>query len=210
MEFTVAGELKVPGFSEYIHPIDENHLLTLGRAATLEGVVEGLQLSIFDISDFSAPKLLTSKNIGVRGSASEATYNHKAFTYHRADSVLAIPVDLYEQTDEQPWGQYVFSGLQLYDIDIHDGISLRGQISTVDDSDYGYPTYYGWTRGMFIENNVYAITEMGIKSAALLDPSKIKNSLVIEGSPHFNEPSYFDDFAVALPLESISQNSLGR
>ncbi|MCH8852145.1 MAG: beta-propeller domain-containing protein, partial [Planctomycetes bacterium] len=42
----VAGELKITGFSEYIHPLDEDHLLTLGRAGTDEGFIEGLQLSI--------------------------------------------------------------------------------------------------------------------------------------------------------------------
>ena len=191
----IAGELKVPGFSEYIHLMDEDHLLTLGRAATEEGWTQGLQLSIFDISNFAEPTLLDSLEIGSNGTNSEAEYNHKAFTYYAAEGLLAIPVDLYEAADEDEdwwWGEYTFSGLQVYDISVDDGISLKGQVATSELGEWGYPIYWGWTRGFFIEDLVYAVTEMGVHAANIADPSTVLSGIEIEGSPYVEE-IYIDD-----------------
>lgn len=175
----VVGELKVPGFSEYIHPLGEDHLLTLGRAATEEGVTLGLQLSIFDVSDFSDPQLLVTKEIGGPGTYSEAERNHKAFVYYAQENLLAIPVDLYGDG----W-EHEFSGLQIYDISPEAGISLRGQISTSPQSQLGYPSYWGWSRGIFIGDMVYAVTEIGVQAASLSDPNTLVNSIEIQGSPN--------------------------
>ncbi|MDB4939060.1 MAG: hypothetical protein JWP87_6032, partial [Labilithrix sp.] len=51
------AELTIPGFSEYMHPIDANHLLTIGRAATSTGQTQGLQLQIFDVTNGANPIL---------------------------------------------------------------------------------------------------------------------------------------------------------
>ncbi len=175
----VAGKLKVPGFSEYIHPLDDDHLLTLGRAATEEGVTLGLQLSIFDVSDFGNPRLVVSEEIGGVGTYSEAEHNHKAFVYYPQENLLAIPVVLYNDG----W-DYEFSGLQIYHVTPEEGITLRGQISTESDPEQGYPTYWGWSRGMFIEDLIYALTEVGVQAALTTSPGDVIKSIEIEGSPH--------------------------
>ncbi|UCC32656.1 MAG: beta-propeller domain-containing protein, partial [Phycisphaerales bacterium] len=81
----IAGELKVPGFSTFIVPMGEDHLLTVGQYIPEDGPFFGwgVQLSIFDVSDFSDPELATpSVVLGEQGGASsEALYNPKAFTY---------------------------------------------------------------------------------------------------------------------------------
>lgn len=174
----VAGELKVPGFSEYIHLMDDNHLLALGRAATEEGTPLGLQLSVFDVSDFARPQLMFSSQIGGPGTNSEAEYNHKAFTFYPQENLLAIPVNLYG-----PEWEYLFSGVQVYRVSLQDGISLAGGISTAQDTIYGYPSYYGWSRALFIEQSIYAVTEIGVKAAAMADPSAVLQSIELEGSP---------------------------
>lgn len=179
----VRGKLKVPGFSEYIHLLDDDHLLTLGKAANDEGVVLGLQLSIFDVRDFGDPQLVASRTIGGPGTYSEAEHNHKAFTFYRQENLLAIPVDLYSKQ----W-DYEFSGLQIYHVTPEDGISLRGEISTSSDTGMGYPTYFGWTRGIFIEDLIYAVTEVGVQSASIDEPGEIIGSVVIEGSAHTSRP----------------------
>ncbi|MCG3138476.1 MAG: hypothetical protein HJJLKODD_02341 [Phycisphaerae bacterium] len=197
----VAGELHVPGFSEYIHLLDENHLLTLGRAGTEEGRILGLQLSIFDITDFANPQLLTTEQIGTSWNTySEAEYNHKAFTWYEAENLLAIPVfigpdygdgfieealdaagvEIKQNADEE-----VFFGVQLYHITPETGIELLGQIST-GPLNYGeYPAYYGATRALFIEQLLYAVTEIGVQAVSITDPSTILNSIEIEGSPNY-------------------------
>ncbi len=182
----VAGELKIPGFSEYIHIMDEDHLLTLGRAADLEGQRLGLQVSIFDVSTFDDPQLVVSKQIGASSTSSEAEYNHKAFTFDPQQGVLAIPVTLYEQhRADQPWGEFSFAGLQLYDISAEpDGITLRGQISTTPEG-FDFPVYYGWTRGIFVDDMVYAITEYNIQQAALAEPGTVLGSLELSELTEF-------------------------
>ncbi len=94
----VVGELKVPGFSTYITPMGENHLLTIGRDTTDEfGFVraDGVRLSIFDVSDFANPQLAHSESIGLGGAYSEALFNPKALTYFAQRDLLAFPVEIY-------------------------------------------------------------------------------------------------------------------
>ncbi|HIA04538.1 MAG TPA: hypothetical protein EYN66_22020, partial [Myxococcales bacterium] len=88
------GELKIPGFSTYIHPMGSDHLLTIGREAEDNGQwvqVQGLQVQIFDVSDLSAPKLAHKATLGKSGTNSEALYEHKAFSYFAELDMLAIP-----------------------------------------------------------------------------------------------------------------------
>ncbi len=94
----VVGELKVPGFSTFITPMGDNHLLTIGRDTNDEfGFVraDGVRLSIFDVTDFANPVLSHSETIGSGGAYSEALFNPKAFTYFAQRNLLAFPVEIY-------------------------------------------------------------------------------------------------------------------
>ena len=95
----VMGELKIPGFSTYIHPFGDDHLLTIGRDTFDNGQwVEqnGVQLSIFDVSDLASPKQSHKTVIGTSGTHSDALYDHKAFNFFAAKGILAVPL--------QDWG----------------------------------------------------------------------------------------------------------
>jgi uncharacterized secreted protein with C-terminal beta-propeller domain len=93
------GELIIPGYSDYLHPFDETHLIGLGKdAVAAEGNFAwylGLKLSIFDVADVNNPKEIAKFNIGDRGTSSEALYEPKAFLFDNAKSLLVLPVDLY-------------------------------------------------------------------------------------------------------------------
>ncbi|NOX59239.1 MAG: hypothetical protein GXP29_10325, partial [Planctomycetes bacterium] len=94
----VVGELKVPGFSTFITPMGDNHLLTIGRDTNDEfGFVraDGVRLSIFDVTDFANPQLAHVEVIGTNGAFSEALFNPKAFTYFAERNLLAFPVEIY-------------------------------------------------------------------------------------------------------------------
>ena len=186
----VAGELKITGFSEYIHPLDEDHLLTLGRAGTDEGFIEGLQLSIFDVSDLSNPQLVTTKQIGGPGTYSEAEYNHKAITFYPQENLLALPVQIYGD-----FWEYETSAVQVYHVTPQDGITLRGQISTEPNAAAEYPSYWGWSRGLFIDDRVYAVTEISVQAASLDNPGDVTQSIEIEGSSSVFDGG-FDDIIV--------------
>ena len=93
------GELIIPGYSDYLHPLDETHLIGLGKdAVAAEGNFAwylGLKLSIFDVADVNNPKEIAKFNIGDRGTSSEALYEPKAFLFDSSKGLLVLPVDLY-------------------------------------------------------------------------------------------------------------------
>ncbi|MBX2810974.1 MAG: beta-propeller domain-containing protein [Myxococcales bacterium] len=103
----VVGELKIPGFSTYLHPLDEDHLLALGEDfpepdenGNLNWSERSLKISIFDVSDFSNPTEKYIHRLGSVSSSSEALWNHKAFNYFAANKTLAIPFTDYRNR----WG----------------------------------------------------------------------------------------------------------
>jgi hypothetical protein len=113
---TVLGEAKIPGFSEYMHPLDENHIITVGQSAT-----RGIQLQLFDVTqptNIPAPKILDFGS----GTTSEVSFQHKGFTFF--EGVLALPVSGRSYTRS---GVYA-SGLQLVRVDANTGFSLLGSI----------------------------------------------------------------------------------
>lgn len=162
----VAGELKVPGYSDYIHPVDENHLLTIGKDVVVQGNIawyQGVQLSVFDVSDFAKPVLLFKQVLGSRGTESEALHDHKAFTYWAGQGLLAIPLQLAERpASATPWdyGVIQFTGVQVFRVTIEKGIEPLGRIPT---------DFAQWTRGLFIGANVFAVTPEVAKSARIED-----------------------------------------
>jgi inhibitor of cysteine peptidase len=160
----VIGELKVPGYSNYIHPYDENHLITIGKDVIVDEDIswyQGVQLSLFDISNFEDPQLLYAELIGDRGTNSDALYTHKAFTFWQANRLLAIPIDLFTHSGEPPnlwtYGEYESSGLYVYRVTVENGFQRLGILLTQPYRESSYP-YMIWTRGIFAGENVYAAT----------------------------------------------------
>ncbi|MEO8687970.1 MAG: beta-propeller domain-containing protein [Solirubrobacteraceae bacterium] len=92
---TVRGELKLLGFSSYLHPVGEHELLGIGQDATPEGIQQGTQLSLFDVADPAAPRLLQRRALGV-STSSEAEYDHHAFLWWAPKRLAVVPVSDYE------------------------------------------------------------------------------------------------------------------
>jgi hypothetical protein len=85
----LAGELKIPGYSAYLHPVGDGLLLGVGQDATADGATLGTQLSLFDVRDPANPVRLATLPIG---GSSQAEYDHRAFLYWPADGTIVIPV----------------------------------------------------------------------------------------------------------------------
>ncbi|MBQ3414993.1 MAG: beta-propeller domain-containing protein [Clostridia bacterium] len=122
----ILGELKIPGYSSYLHPYDENHLIGFGYDTKANyngtGVVrDGLKMSMFDITDFKNPKEMFTIKIGDSRTYSELTSNHKALLFSKEKNFIAFPTSGYEG------GRYK-SKAQVYNIDLEKGFSLRGEI----------------------------------------------------------------------------------
>ena len=84
-----AGELKIPGYSAYLHPVGDGLLLGVGQDATDEGRTTGTQLSLFDVSDPTNPQRISTLAIG---GYSEVEWDHKAFLFWPADGTIVLPV----------------------------------------------------------------------------------------------------------------------
>lgn len=100
------GELKVSGFSSYMHIVDNNRLLSVGEEADENGRVTGLMLELFDISDFTNPQLSSKVLIGDNNYYSEALNNHKAFIYRDSDKLFGIPYKNYQDYKNNYFGLY--------------------------------------------------------------------------------------------------------
>jgi uncharacterized secreted protein with C-terminal beta-propeller domain len=85
------GELKIPGYSSYLHPIAEDRLLGIGQAATDQGRRLGTQASVFDVSDPANPKQVAVRSLGSWGS--EAEYDHHAFLWWAKAKLAVVPVE---------------------------------------------------------------------------------------------------------------------
>ncbi len=95
----VLGELKIPGFSTYIHRIDPEHLLSIGFDADDQGsfaYFDGVILQLFDVKNPTDPRLVHKEKIGTRGSSSEAATDHLAFNYFASEGLLAVPMTICE------------------------------------------------------------------------------------------------------------------
>lgn len=156
----ILGELKIPGYSDYLHPYDENHLIGIGKDADEQGRELGVKISFFDVSNFSEPKEISKVIIGTRGSYTLASYDHKAFLFSKSKNLLAIPVAVAETPYNQTWqGAYVFNVSS-------EGISEKGKIShTEKQYDYEHEV----KRSLFIDDILYTISNKMIKMNSLED-----------------------------------------
>jgi uncharacterized secreted protein with C-terminal beta-propeller domain len=131
------GELKVDGFSEYFHPIDENRILSIGRDADENGILGGLQVQLFDLTDFSNPLLADKVVIGNKYYHSEAEYNHKAFSYRNSDALFSFPVSYWSKQPGYKW-QYSYQHmLPLFQIE-DQSIKTIGKLQAVSENSYWY------------------------------------------------------------------------
>ncbi|MBS1153266.1 MAG: hypothetical protein H6Q89_4964, partial [Myxococcaceae bacterium] len=177
------GELKVPGFSSYIHPIDADHLLTIGTYIPEDNTdwrARALQLAIFDVSDLANPKQTFVQKVGTAYSWSEAQHEHKAFNYFPAKKLLAIPFTDWSYnytTSDQYWSSFV-SDLRVFEVDVTKGFTAKGAVSMKDV--FQVTNYYNWSyywtpqarRSVMADDFVYSISDAGLRVANIADLSQ--------------------------------------
>ncbi len=197
---SMLGELKIPGFSTYMHPMDQNHLLAIGFDADDHGdfaYFDGIQLQIFDVSELSNPLLLHKTTIGTRGSASEALTNHLAFNYFPSNGMLAMPMSICEGGDDGVYGDTLtFSGLMVFDVSLETGITEHGRMPfvTPESVEQTYGTGYScstwWAnstsdvkRSIFMDDYAVGISDTLYQVAPLSTLSDVVHSLSLVESP---------------------------
>jgi uncharacterized secreted protein with C-terminal beta-propeller domain len=178
---TVLGQLKVTGYSGYLHPYDENHIIGIGKETEYDAEADfawyqGVKISLFDVSDVSNPVEIDKYEIGDRGTDSPILQDHKALLFDAEKNLLVIPVlvaemDQTKYAGEVPdwaYGESVWQGAYVFNISL-DGLTFRGRITHIEDNadpmnrGYYYGSYYRVQRSLYIENVLYTISNMKVK-----------------------------------------------
>lgn len=156
----VLGELKIPGYSAYLHPVGDGLLLGIGQNATDEGQLLGAQASLFDVSDLDNPERLHTHDLG-EGS-SDIEFDHRAFLYWQQEQLAAIPVQSWWWDGEEEHFDARVVGLR---IDRDTGFSHVGDIEHPADPN----EYWDWMaaprRSLVIDDLIYTLSERGLKAS---------------------------------------------
>lgn len=207
----ILGELHIPGYSTYLHPYDDNHLIGIGmqteekvnrnssgKITSTRATITGMKMALFDVSDVSKPKQISETIIGDSRTTSAILTNPKALLFSKERGLIAIPVNNYKEdfevnvTDESYSSiqnayinyktSYVAEGYFVYNINLEDGFKLKGIITHETENnrnDYYYYNNSKLLRGLYIEDNLYTISETAIKvnkleTLDLIEELKIK------------------------------------
>ncbi|URM31237.1 beta-propeller domain-containing protein [Cytobacillus firmus] len=136
----VLGELKIPGFSNYLHPLDENHLIGFGYDTKISGgkeaasqpviTTDGVKISLFDVSDTSNPVEKDTEIIGGRGTHSTLNYDHKALFVDKKRNLYGFPISIYRNKEGSQFESiFDFQGALVYKITVQNGIELQSEIT---------------------------------------------------------------------------------
>ncbi|HVM55067.1 MAG TPA: beta-propeller domain-containing protein [Acidimicrobiales bacterium] len=197
----LAGELKIPGYSAYLHPIDDGRLLGVGQDADDDGRVLGTQVSTFDVSDPSAPTQVDK--VTIANGSSGVEWDHRAFLWWGATRTAVIPVEIYDGRGVAidcppnadcvaPDFQQPYSGAVAFGVSGDGSIVERGRVSH---QPYADPNAF-WPavqRSVIVGDALYTISEAGVLKSDLA-------SLSPQGYAAFPAPDYEDrPVGIAVP-----------
>lgn len=208
---TVLGELKIPGYSTYLHPYDENHLVGIGmetkenvyrdsygKVTSTSARIVGMKMALFDVSDVKNPKQISSTVIGDSRTSSSILTNHKALLFSKEKELIAIPVNNYSKdfginTSSDSYSSminsytnyskdYVSEGYWVYNINLKEGLTLKGTIThNPTSSKYAYYNNSKLLRGLYIDDNLFTVSEDLIQVNDLKDLNIISSLNVRTG-----------------------------
>lgn len=211
----VLGKLKIPGYSTYLHPYDENHIIGIGmetkeiinrnsngKVISTTAKVVGMKMALFDVSNVNSPVQISSVVIGDSRTTSAILTNPKALLFSKEKSLIAIPVNNYSQDFEvtssnnyetminnyTKYGKpYNAEGYFVYNINVQDDFKLKGVITHEKTNATYYYSNSKLLRGLYIDNNLYTVSETMIKvneldSLKAVGELKLKNIENVDSS----------------------------
>ena len=159
----ILGYLKIPGFTRYLHPYDEDHIIGVGKDGS------AVKVSLFDVSNVSSPIEIDKYEVSGDWTDTPVLTDHKAFLFSKANDLLAFPVSVYVYDAYQSW-----QGVYVLNITLTDGLVLRGIVKHADTSD----GYYWVNRAFYIENVLYTVSDIKVKMNSLEDLAFIDEVLL--------------------------------
>lgn len=199
----VLGKLKIPGYSTYLHPYDETHIIGIGmeteekinrnssgKVVSTSSKIVGMKMALFDVSDVENPVQVSNTIIGNKNTTSSILTNPKALLFSKEKELIAIPVNNYSEDFEvtnnsntyesaisaykNSSKSYIGEGYAVFKIDLKDGFVKKG-IITHEKQKQNVKNYYAskLLRGMYIENNLYTVSEDMLKVNCIDDLKEI-------------------------------------
>ncbi len=179
----ILGKLKIPGYSDYLQPYDETHLIGIGKEvdasidanlihtenAVYYTAIQGVKVSLFDVTDVANPIEVYKEVIGDRGTTTIAATEHKALLFNKDTGLLVLPVTVAQLKPGQPknmQGEFVFQGAYVYNLTLKGGFTLKGKVTHYDSNDafqksgqYFYGGQSDITRSLYIGNVLYTLSQ---------------------------------------------------
>lgn len=210
----VLGELKIPGYSDYLHPYDENHLIGIGKEVPVQPdpvplsgepsasgrmslIVppapvreQGVKIALFDVSNPSKPVEVSKYVVDKIYSDSEVSRNHKAFLFSKNRKLMALPVSYPENwpiTGKSLFRPYYrqWQGMYVFNISPSEGISLKGTIEHPYKKDIdGYLVNEAVSRAAYINEVFYTISQGAVKMSSMEDLKEIKTIGLTENTSY--------------------------
>lgn len=200
----ITGELKIPGFSTYLHPVTDNLLFGIGQNGDENGTLPGIKLSLFDVSDPASPKEV-DKLIIQGNSSTQAMNNHKAFMVYPEKGIFGIPVLRYNTyvyydgnpaTDNSATNNFSSSGAEymvssfetftVQDSKIVPVMSYRENIGRLDNN-YNFS---GMSRGTYVNDTIYTLSAMALTSFDMAS-GKILGALKVTPPANYHDDYYY-------------------
>jgi inhibitor of cysteine peptidase len=170
----ILGKLKIPGYSDYLHPYDATHIIGIGKETGTNdwgGVsTKGLKLALFDVSHVEHPTQIDKVEIGDSGTDSAALSDHKAFLFDKTKNLLVIPArvvktgaGVYDKVGFSH--QNIWYGAYVFGVTPETGFTLRGTVQHGTDNSSYY--WYGSSqnevkRSLYIGDTLYTLSSAKI------------------------------------------------
>ncbi|MFA5331476.1 MAG: beta-propeller domain-containing protein [Methanoregula sp.] len=173
---SVLGSLKLPGYASYLHPYDDNYMISVGREVNNGGV----RIALVNVTDVSSPTVTDTIELGSRGSDSEVLYDPKAFLFDKENNLLVLPVHLVGQSGTVAYRKYqppeeagIWGGAYVFTVAPAQGFHVKG---TVEHYDGTSGTVSPVKRSLYIDSTLYTI------SSDMVAMSDLNNSLALVNS----------------------------
>ena len=175
----VLGYLKIPGYSNYLHPYKTGYLIGFGRSTHQNKygniTIDGYKISLFDVRDFANPKEVDVLNIGGKGSSSYIDTDHKALMFDNKRDIFAIPVYATKVTkkvyDAKEYDDLIgeFDGAFVIKVS-EKGFKTKGKVAHYTEkeiADNKANQYYDYTKKILrcvqIGDNLYTLSQGMLK-----------------------------------------------
>jgi len=193
----ILGELKITGYSDYLQPYDENHIIGIGKEAVEASPADreswaqdfawyqGLKIALFNVTDFENPQEVAKVVIGDRGTDSLALHDHHAVLFDQEKELLVLPVSVYEIDEKikqqtnytgSLYGSFVYQGAYVLHINTAE-LTIQGTITHQENATNTStePIWYRWQgtdhvlRSLYIDTTLFTISESMVKLHNLSD-----------------------------------------